>query len=98
VRELRNVVEQALIMSDKPVIGAEDLPPSDVRLQVVGEGPTLTARTLREFKDVAERRFIVSKLRENRWNVLQTAKAIDTPRSNLYKKIEQYEISREKDG
>jgi two-component system nitrogen regulation response regulator NtrX len=98
VRELRNVVERALIMSDKPVIGAEDLPPFDARLPVLGEGPALTARTLREFKDAAERRYIVAKLRENNWNVLQTAKAIDTPRSNLYKKIEQYEISREKDG
>jgi two-component system nitrogen regulation response regulator NtrX len=55
------------------------------------------ADTLKEFKDISERAFIVQKLRENDWNILQTAKAIDTPRSNLYKKIEQYSISREQD-
>jgi two-component system nitrogen regulation response regulator NtrX len=39
--------------------------------------------------------FILQKLEENGWNVTQTARAIDTPRSNLYKKMEQYEIKRE---
>jgi two-component system, NtrC family, nitrogen regulation response regulator NtrX len=39
--------------------------------------------------------FILRKLEENDWNVTQTAQAIDTPRSNLYKKLDQYEIRRE---
>ena len=54
--------------------------------------------TLREFKDNAERAFLVGKLRENGWNISKTAEAIDTPRSNLYKKLEQYQISQESDG
>ena len=41
---------------------------------------------------------LVSKLRENEWNVAATAKSIETPRSNLYKKLDTYEISREQDG
>jgi two-component system, NtrC family, nitrogen regulation response regulator NtrX len=56
------------------------------------------AGTLREFKDNAERAFLVGKLRENGWNISKTAEAIDTPRSNLYKKLEQYQISQESDG
>ena len=51
--------------------------------------------TLQEFKDEAEKAFILAKLREHGWNVSKTAEAIDTPRSNLYKKIEQYNIKRE---
>jgi len=54
--------------------------------------------TLQQFKDAAERVFIVERLRGNDWNITATARAIDTPRSNLYKKLEQYGISREKDG
>nr|MBP7813633.1 sigma-54-dependent Fis family transcriptional regulator [Thermoanaerobaculia bacterium] len=50
--------------------------------------------TLREFRDEAERLYLVRKLEENDWNVSQTAQAIDTPRSNLYKKMEQYAIRR----
>ncbi len=56
------------------------------------------SRTLKDFKDGAERAFLVAMLRENDWNITQTARAIDTPRSNLYKKIEQYGIRRERDG
>ena len=54
--------------------------------------------TLREFKDNAERAFLVAKLRENGWNISKTAEVIDTPRSNLYKKLEQYQLSQESDG
>jgi two-component system nitrogen regulation response regulator NtrX len=54
--------------------------------------------TLREFKEAAERAFLVDKLRENNWNISKTAEALDTPRSNLYKKLEQYGIKQELDG
>jgi two-component system nitrogen regulation response regulator NtrX len=57
-----------------------------------------TAGTLREFKDAAERTYLVQKLRENNWNISKTAEVIDTPRSNLYKKLEQYGIKQEIDG
>ena len=62
--------------------------------------PTQTppAGTLREFKEAAERAFLVNKLRENNWNISKTAEALDTPRSNLYKKLEQYGIKQEVDG
>jgi len=56
------------------------------------------AGTLREHKEVAERAFLVQKLRETGWNISKTAEVIDTPRSNLYKKLEQYGISQETDG
>jgi len=57
-----------------------------------------TGGTLREFKDAAERAYLVQKLRENNWNISKTAEVIDTPRSNLYKKLEQYGIKQEVDG
>ena len=97
VRELRNLVERALILSEGDIIGPEDLPPEG-GVAVGPAGTALSARTLREFKERSERAFIIAKLREQDWNVLQTAKAIETPRSNLYKKIEQYGISQEKDS
>jgi two-component system, NtrC family, nitrogen regulation response regulator NtrX len=54
--------------------------------------------TLREFKDASERAFLVQKLRDHDWNISKTAEVIDTPRSNLYKKLEQYGIKQELDG
>jgi two-component system nitrogen regulation response regulator NtrX len=54
--------------------------------------------TLREFKEWSERAFLVGKLKEYEWNISKTAEVIDTPRSNLYKKLEQYGISQATDG
>jgi two-component system, NtrC family, nitrogen regulation response regulator NtrX len=62
------------------------------------EGSDAKAGTLREFKENAERAFLVGKLRENGWNISKTAEVIGTPRSNLYKKLEQYQIAQETDG
>jgi two-component system nitrogen regulation response regulator NtrX len=40
----------------------------------------------------------VQRLREHGWNISKTAEVLDTPRSNLYKKLEQYGITQETDG
>ena len=61
-----------------------------------GQGDRQTAEgTFAEFKEAAERAFILQKLRENDWNVSETARRIEMPRSNLYKKIEKYGLRRE---
>jgi two-component system nitrogen regulation response regulator NtrX len=52
-------------------------------------------KTFEEFKEAAERAYLLSKLREFDWNVSETARAIEMPRSNLYKKIERYALTRE---
>ncbi len=92
VRELRNVVERVLIMTEGDVVDARDLP-EGVRAAAAPAVPEASrAKTLKEFRDLAEREFLLAKLEANRWNISQTAREIDTPRSNLYKKLEQYGI------
>jgi two-component system nitrogen regulation response regulator NtrX len=112
IRELRNTVERLNIMTSSDTIDVADLPetvrsPSAAGLagltglpapRTGGDGDPAKAGTLRAFKDNAERAYLVQKLRENGWNISKTAEAIDTPRSNLYKKLEQYQISQETDG
>ena len=95
VRELKNLVERLLILAP-----GDEITRDDVLTATGGTRPDLSsaataARTLREFRETTERLFILQKLEENEWNVTQTAQAIDTPRSNLYKKLDQYEIKRE---
>lgn len=55
----------------------------------------MTAATFEEFKQAAERSFLIAKLKEHDWNVSETARTLDMPRSNLYKKIERYGLTRE---
>jgi len=97
VRELKNVVERLLIMAEGDEVRAEDI--SGVLRRPTDDAAALDAAgTLRDFKGAAERTFLVAKLRESNWNISATAQAIGTPRSNLYKKLDQYGISQETDG
>jgi two-component system nitrogen regulation response regulator NtrX len=105
IRELRNTVERLIIMTGVDTIDGVDLPDAlrSPAAAVAGGGSGVAmdggkAGTLRGFKDNAERAFLVAKLRENAWNISKTAEVIDTPRSNLYKKLEQYQITQEVDG
>ncbi|HEX3581771.1 MAG TPA: sigma-54 dependent transcriptional regulator [Thermoanaerobaculia bacterium] len=95
VRELRNMIERLVIMVPADKIDITDLPAEFFRTSGDIIASAMRLATLQEFKDEAEKAFIVAKLREFGWNVSKTADAIDTPRSNLYKKIEQYNIRRE---
>ena len=92
VRELRNVVERSLILTEGEVIDARDLPDSLREPGAVAVPDAGAARTLRDFREIAEKEFLLARLKANGWNISQTARAIDTPRSNLYKKLEQYGI------
>jgi two-component system nitrogen regulation response regulator NtrX len=97
VRELKNAVERLLIMTEGDQIRLEDVvgvlrPPTDDTASLNA------ANTLRDFKEAAERAFLVAKLRESDWNISATSQTIGTPRSNLYKKLDQYGITQETDG
>ncbi len=92
VRELKNVVERLLIMTEADRIEMKDLP-QQIRGEVQTYLPDIKGiKTLKEFREQAEKDFIISKLKENDWNISQTAREIDTPRSNLYKKLEHFGI------
>ncbi len=97
VRELRNTIERLLILAAGPRVTADDV----VRLvgsrdpEQAGLGSLLDCKTFEDFKHAAERAFLLAKLREFDWNVSETARGLDMPRSNLYKKIERYSLTRE---
>jgi two-component system nitrogen regulation response regulator NtrX len=94
VRELKNLVERLLILTAGDSIDRRDvLAVAGARDAALPES-LFALKALRDFRDEAERLFILHKLERNEWNVTQTAQAIDTPRSNLYKKMEQYGIRR----
>ena len=97
VRELRNTVERLLILCAGDVVRSDDveLLASGRSAQPGLGGELLSTDSFSDFKDGAERAYILQKLRENDWNVAETARRIDMPRSNLYKKIEKYGLVRE---
>jgi two-component system, NtrC family, nitrogen regulation response regulator NtrX len=98
VRELRNTIERLLILAGGPRITADDVDRLVGRRAAGAEGglgSLLDVPTFEEFKHAAERAYLLAKLRAFDWNVSETARALAMPRSNLYKKIERYGLSRE---
>jgi two-component system, NtrC family, nitrogen regulation response regulator NtrX len=97
VRELRNTIERLLILASGTRITSDDVARLVGRRdpEQAGLGSLLECKTFEEFKHAAERAFLLAKLREFDWNVSETARALDMPRSNLYKKIERYALTRE---
>jgi two-component system nitrogen regulation response regulator NtrX len=96
VRELRNTVERLMILANgDEVTEADVLRMVGPAAEQVGLGDVLLeSPTFEEFKQNAERAFLLAKLKEHDWNVSETARRLEMPRSNLYKKIERYRLTR----
>lgn len=88
VRELRNLVERLLIMSLGNIVKESDLP-DHMRSQDPEAGFSFVEILLwKEFKQKSEKIFLEEKLKQFNYNIAKTAREIQLPRSNLYKKIE----------
>ncbi len=98
VRELHNVVERLLILSEGEAIDVQDV---DRYVLPGGSGANPIQGLLQQyeefsdFRDQAEKLFIEYKLEANDWNVSRTAEAIGIQRSHLYNKMNKYGIARD---
>jgi two-component system nitrogen regulation response regulator NtrX len=95
VRELRNFVERVIIIVDKREIEKKDIeflfPGSKSSMKdILSE-----SNSFQEFKEKAERAFIIKQLNANDWNISKTAEVLDIQRSHLYNKMKKYDIERE---
>lgn len=93
VRELKNIVERLVIMVSGDVIEVSDLP-SDIIGQISDDigFPNLE---LKDARNEFERKYILQVLRANNWNISETANQLGIERTNLYRKMKQYNITRE---
>jgi DNA-binding NtrC family response regulator len=95
IRELRNIVERLVILSDDQI--TEDDVSSYVMTNSGNEDPVKIFERysrFQEFKDYIEKQFIQFKLKSNGWNVSRTAEELDIQRSHLYNKIDKYDLKR----
>jgi two-component system, NtrC family, nitrogen regulation response regulator NtrX len=97
IRELQNVIERlALLAPDDKITG------KDVEQLVVNRKPSKTVlnelideiESFQNYKEEAERLFLLKKLEKYDWNVSATADAIDIQRSHIYNKMKKYDIER----
>jgi two-component system nitrogen regulation response regulator NtrX len=104
IRELKNAVERLLILASGATVTQADVERLVGRddggrgtggsAEWGGDADWMRAGTFEEFKQAAERAFLLGRLQEHDWNVSETARTLQMPRSNLYKKIERYGLAR----
>jgi len=114
VRELKNVIERAAILSGDAVTIADlpedphaspfddDLPEPDRAADTPPPSPGAAAKdtkdaprlTLREFRERAERAYLVEVLASLDWNISRASVVLGVERTNLHKKIRAYGIKR----
>jgi transcriptional regulator with PAS, ATPase and Fis domain len=91
IRELENLIERLVAVSDKAWITDEDLPYEFHVAQLDAQGPT-TENLLERAVSTFERNFIIRALEKAGWNVTATARTLGIPLSTLKFKMDRLEI------
>ncbi|MBX7108076.1 MAG: sigma-54 dependent transcriptional regulator [Chitinophagales bacterium] len=96
IRELHNVMERLVILSENKITEQEVLA---FAVANVTRDPmeSLFNRfdKFMDFRDYMEKQYIEYRLRMNAWNVSKTADEIDLQRSHLYSKMDKFGLKRE---
>ncbi len=91
IRELENLIERLVAVSDKDWITDEDLPYEFHVAQLNAQGPT-SENLLERAVSTFERNFIIRALEKGGWNVTATARTLGIPLSTLKFKMDRLEI------
>jgi len=97
IRELRNVVERLVLLTEGDKVGREDvqlmLPPTAAGGDSVGRSNSIAGTgTLAERTESFEKEVLLAEIRRNNFHMTNVAKALGLERSHLYKKCQQLGI------
>ena len=92
IRELENLIERLVAVSDKDWITDEDLPYELHVAKLDTQDQTSTDNLLERALSTFERNFIVRALEKSSWNVTATSRALGIPLSTLKFKMDKLEI------
>lgn len=94
IRELRNFIERIVIMAQSVNITEKEIntfiPASGSQVDDI----LSVSNSFQEFKEKAEKAFILKQLHANGWNISKTADILGIQRSHLYNKLKKYEIEK----
>jgi len=97
IRELKNIIERVVIM-----VSTEEISSADIQKNLGSGGReqtkniNITGESLKSSRDSFEKEYIIASLKKNEGNISVTAKELEIERTNLHRKIKQYNINVEK--
>lgn len=95
LRQLENVLQQAVLVSKDRVLKLEDLPPfvRQNRPAPSTNGHTTNGETLESSRESTEKAVILRALQQHNWSRTQAAQALGISRVTLHKKIKKYQLT-----
>ena len=94
IRELENVVERAVALSESTMITEADLPGTIVSRSDNTSSKQQT-KAFSEAKNDFEKSYLLNILKRHNWNIAKAARDAHIPRQNFYQKLKKYNISRQ---
>ncbi|MBM7871621.1 PAS domain S-box-containing protein [Clostridium pascui] len=91
IRELKNVIESAYVLTEKDILGVKHLP-SNLLTFSPNTAPEVKGGTLDFILNEFEKDIILESLMENNYKISKTAKDLGIHRTTLYKKLERLNI------
>ena len=95
VRELKNLLERLVIMVPSDTIEVSDLPSNFLEHS---RSMQLSQMELKKARNEFERDFIIQTLEASDWNITETAQKLGIERTNLHRKMRQYNITRKSEN
>jgi len=96
VRELKNIIERLVVLSDEGVIckAALPIPAFDKKCEEEKAGESVGGKGLREIRKKTESAYIEEVLAKNNYNMTRTAEELGITRRQLFNKIAEYGLDR----
>ncbi len=95
VRQLESIIERLVLFSSGRKITANEV---NMVLGLSTLGPDQKELSFKEARETFERNFITQALKAHNWNVVETARALNIDRTNLYKKMHRLGVQKVHDG
>ena len=92
VRQLKNIIERMIVLSDNDVVGIETAPSFLFGKIEVNDYNNTGSIPLKKAKENYEKMYILQVLKDAGWNVSRAAKILDIERTYLHRKIRYYNL------
>jgi two-component system nitrogen regulation response regulator NtrX len=95
VRQLKNLVERMVVLSESDMIGMDDAPDYMKEGSGVDKDVYIPVDSpLKDARDEFEKQYIINALKATGWNVTKASKLLDIERTYLHRKMKSYGLDR----
>lgn len=94
IRQLENTIEHSIVVASELEIKVDDFPDYIIASKVEGTTKAAISETHQSLEEL-EKKYILSTLKNNNWNIKKSASVLGINRVTLYNKIKKYQLKKD---